>query len=81
MQSIADPSIGDLQGAAVNSSATEADLKSLMADPRYSDPNKRDIAYVNYVTEQFNKNMEKNQQVKEVQENLAKEKEKRYPTY
>ena len=55
MQSIADPSIGDLQGAAVNSSATEADLKSLMADPRYSDPNKRDIAYVNYVTEQFNK--------------------------
>ena len=49
------PSIGDLQGSAVSSAASEADLKALMADPRYSDPNKRDIAYVNYVTEQFNK--------------------------
>jgi hypothetical protein len=55
MHSIATPSIGDLQGAAVSSAATDTDLKALMADPRYSDPNKRDIAYVNYVTEQFNK--------------------------
>ena len=55
MKATEQPSVGDLQGAAVNSLASEADLKSLMADPRYSDPNKRDIAYVNYVTEQFNK--------------------------
>ena len=55
MHTIATPSIGDLQGAAVSSAASDMDLKALMADPRYSDPNKRDIAYVNYVTEQFNK--------------------------
>ena len=55
MHTIATPSIGDLQGAAVSSAATDTDLKALMADPRYSDPNKRDIAYVNYVTEQFKK--------------------------
>ena len=55
MNASAQPSVGDLQGAAVSSAASESDLKSLMADPRYSDPNKRDIAYVNYVTEQFNK--------------------------
>jgi hypothetical protein len=55
MHTIATPSIGDLQGAAVSSAASDMDLKALMADPRYSDPNKRDVAYVNYVTEQFNK--------------------------
>ena len=55
MTATAQPSVGDLQGATVSSAATDTDLKALMADPRYSDPNKRDIAYVNYVTEQFNK--------------------------
>ena len=55
MTATAQPSVGDLQGATVSSAATDMDLKALMADPRYSDPNKRDIAYVNYVTEQFKK--------------------------
>jgi len=55
MTATAQPSVGDLQGATVSSAASDMDLKALMADPRYSDPNKRDIAYVNYVTEQFKK--------------------------
>ena len=55
MHSQVQPSVGDLQGATISSAASDMDLKALMADPRYSDPNKRDIAYVNYVTEQFNK--------------------------
>jgi len=55
MAATAQPSVGDLQGATISSAASDMDLKALMADPRYSDPNKRDVAYVNYVTEQFNK--------------------------